>query len=525
MGSWLGYAWLRAHLDLPVTRTLLILSQIGGDRRSTFQDGVRHDVYRLSSKPDDTPVAHLAFALKHEGVHLELLSHAFDKIDKQALIYWITSEPTGQYARKAGFLYEWLTDDTLDLPAISASYRDLLDPNEVIVADTPIKNPRWRINNNLPGTRHFCPTIRRTRLLNLIKNYDCAGRLQSMESDYGADMMTRSAVWLALRESRASFSIEHESDQKSRVHRFALAMSRYCGEFDTPLTPEALTELQDNILGASTIRHGLRQSPVFVGSGTQEMGTYVHYVAPSSDEVEPMLGGLQAFIDKTGNGNPIIRAAVVSFGFVFIHPLADGNGRISRFLINDTLRRDLAVPAPLLLPVSSTINKNAASRIAYDKILEAYSRPLMAKTFSDIQFTSRTTYPDGVVSDFGFSGNDTLRPAWRYPDLTEQSEYLFHVVHETIEYEMRHQIQSHCAYVEAREKVKDFLEGPDEHLDRIIRSIERDAGQVSNKLRKEFPILSNLEITEPIQEIVREYIANQPQRQSYDSDAEFNFVL
>lgn len=520
MGSWIGYAWLREHFSLPITQKLPVLSRIGRDRKTIFQDGVRYETFRSSAKPDDTHIAHLAFALKHEGIHLELLAHAFAKINKQALTDWIASEPTGQYARKAGFLYEWLTDDTLQVPAISGTYRDLLDPSHVVVSDTPIKNPRWRINDNLPGTPYFCPIIRRTELLELIKNYDCAGRLQGMEEDYGTDMMTRSAVWLTIRESRASFAIEREGDQKSRIHRFALAMGRYCGRFDTPLTSEALTELQDNILGVSTIRHGLRQSPVFVGSGTREMGTYVHYVAPPAEDVEPMLKGLQTFMARTQNENPIIRAAVASFGFVFIHPMADGNGRISRFLINDTLRRDSAVPEPLLLPVSSTITKSSASRFDYDKSLEAYSRPMMAKTINDIQFGNRTTYADGVVSDFEFSGNNTLRPAWRYPDLTEQSEYLFHVVHETIEYEMRHQIQSHRAYVNARDHVKDFLEGPDEHLDRIMRSIEHNDGQVSHKLKNEFPMLDSPAISKPIQEIVQEYVANQQQRLSYDPAAE-----
>ena len=40
------------------------------------------------------------------------------------------------------------------------------------------------------------------------------------------------------------------------------------------------------------------------------------------------------------------RAGIISFGFVYIHPMVDGNGRISRFLINDVLRRDGAVPTP-----------------------------------------------------------------------------------------------------------------------------------------------------------------------------------
>lgn len=520
MTSWAGYAWLKEHFNLPVTQGLSILSQIGRDRNTRVQDGVRYETYRPNSQPENNPIAHLAFALKHEGAHLELLSHAFAKIDKQALTDWISSEPTGQYARKAGFLYEWLTGEDLGAPPVSGNYRDLLDPNDVVTATTPEKNSRWRINNNLPGTPDFCPIVRRTDLLDLIGDYDCAGRLQDLEDDYGSDMMARSAVWLTIRESRASFAIEHEGDQKSKIHRFALAMGRYCGQFNAPLSSQALTELQDNILGVSTIRHGLRQSPVFVGSGTQEFGSYVHYVAPDASDVAPMLQGLQAFMDKTGGESPIVRAAVASFGFVFIHPLADGNGRISRFLINDTLRRDSAVPEPLLLPVSATITKSTTRRAGYDKVLEAYSKPMMAATAHDIRFGATKTYPDGVISDFEFAGSDTLRPAWRYPDLTQQAEYLFHVIHETIEYEMRHQIQGARAYADARHQVKDVLEGPDNHIDRIMRSIEQNGGEISNKLKKEFPVLEEPSLGESICDIVRKYVANRPQRQKYDPEAE-----
>jgi hypothetical protein len=525
MDSWIGYAWLQEHFHLPVTQKLSVVSQIGRDRRTRVLDDVQYETYRVGAKPDENPVSHLAFALKHEGVHLELLSRVFTKIDKQALTEWIASEPTGQYTRKAGFLYEWLTNEMLQAPAVSGSYRDLLDPEHVVTASTPEKNTRWRINNNLPGTRHFCPIIRRTELLDLTDNYDCAERLQGMEQDYGSELMTRSAVWLTIRESRASFAIEHEGDQKSKIHRFALAMGRYCGRLEAPLTPESLTELQDNILGASTIRHGLRQSPVFVGSGTQHMGSYVHYVAPVADDVELMLKGLQTFMEKTVHESPIIRAAVASFGFVFIHPMADGNGRISRFLINDTLRRDTAVPEPLLLPISSTITRSTASRARYDAILEAYSRPMMAKTINDIHFGDRTTYPDGVVSDFKFTGNETLRPAWRYPDLTEQSEYLFHVIHETIEYEMRYQIQSHQAYIEAREQIKDILDGPNEHVDRILRSVEQNNCQIGNKLKNEFPALDNPAIQESIVEIVQNYMAARPTRRQYDASAVMEDLL
>lgn len=51
----------------------------------------------------------LAFALKHEGIHLEFLARLFDVTPVADLEAWVVSEPTGQYTRRAGFFYEYLT--------------------------------------------------------------------------------------------------------------------------------------------------------------------------------------------------------------------------------------------------------------------------------------------------------------------------------------------------------------------------------------------------------------------------------
>ncbi len=88
----------------------------------------------------------------------------------------------------------------------------------------------------------------------------------------------------------------------------------------------------------------------------------VHYIAPLPQDLEPMLAGLETFLDRTRGQSPLMRCAVAAFGFVYIHPLADGNGRVHRFLVNDLLRRDGAVPEPMILPVSALIAGSAAGR-------------------------------------------------------------------------------------------------------------------------------------------------------------------
>src|SRR3546814_11900442 len=99
--------------------------------------------------------------------------------------------------------------------------------------------------------------------------------------------------------------------------------------------------------------------------------------------------------------SPVMRSAVAAFGFVYIHPLADGNGRVHRFLINDILRRDGAVPEPVILPVSAVITDDSGERRSYDLVLDEVSKPLMQAAREHIAFTSsHPTYPDCFFLNF-----------------------------------------------------------------------------------------------------------------------------
>jgi len=76
--------------------------------------------------------------------------------------------------------------------------------------------------------------------------------LNELEVEYGADLLVRSAVWLTIKESRASFAIEHEEKQVDRIKRFAAAMAERCGKGNDPLDVKELTDLQTAILGRAT---------------------------------------------------------------------------------------------------------------------------------------------------------------------------------------------------------------------------------------------------------------------------------
>ncbi|WP_321793354.1 hypothetical protein [Caballeronia sp. J97] len=75
---------------------------------------------------DDTPVGHLEFALRHEGVNLEVIDAAFEHIEPEELIARLRATPTGERIRRACFLWEWLTGKELDAGAtVRGGYVDL----------------------------------------------------------------------------------------------------------------------------------------------------------------------------------------------------------------------------------------------------------------------------------------------------------------------------------------------------------------------------------------------------------------
>ncbi|MBF6623430.1 MAG: Fic family protein, partial [Pseudomonas stutzeri] len=488
----------------------------GGRRATQISDGHRLETYLEAMRPAATPAAHLQFHLRHEVPHLEFLSRLFARTGPDVVQAWINTEPTGQYARRAAFLYEWLTGESLTVPErIGGNYHDAIDSTKLVAAsdDRKIKVQRWRINDNLPGTRHFCPTLVKTDTMVAAMGLDVPRLFRQLTDEFGEDLLQRAAVWMTLRESKASFAIEGEADRASRIERFADVMARRTGEGDIPLNDTSLAQLQSEILGKRTTltRLGVRQSPVFVGE-TVRFQNIVHYVAPPVDDLTAMLDGLQVFLERTQGQSPVMRSTAAAFGFVYIHPLADGNGRVHRFLINDIFRRDGAVPDPVILPVSAVISDDSGERRNYDRILDEVSRPLMQEAREHITFASKqTAYPDGVVANLEFSANEQLRPAWRYPNLGPHVIYLSNIIRRTLTEQMREQSRYLRNHVRARHALKEVIEMPDHQADRVLRSIEQNSGELSNVLLKQMPVLGEPGVwTEIVENVSRAFKEDTP---------------
>jgi len=117
----------------------------------------------------------------------------------------------------------------------------------------------------------------------------------------------------------------------------------------------------------------------------------------------------------------VIHAAAISYGFIFLHPFEDGNGRIHRFHIHNILTLRGAVSKGLMFPISTAMLKNPA---LYDHTLGTFSVPLAQLVEYDLDVM-------GLITVIGETG-----PWYRCMALTAQTEALYDFVMLTIEHEL-----------------------------------------------------------------------------------------
>src|SRR3989304_10351534 len=128
-----GYSYLIEQYKL-AARPLSVSARIDARTKGRqLQQSGDQDVLVFEPKyqPENTLAGHLQFALRYEGINLEVLALLFQQTGKDELNTWLAVSPTSIYARRAGFLYEWLTRQELKSNVPSKTrYVDLVD-NEI----------------------------------------------------------------------------------------------------------------------------------------------------------------------------------------------------------------------------------------------------------------------------------------------------------------------------------------------------------------------------------------------------------
>ena len=150
-------------------------------------------------QPQESLQGHLTFALKYEGLNLTVLKRLFLATGPKPITHWVRDEPTGSYARRIWFLFEWLIGDQLGLPdAEGGRYVPVLD-DRLQFGGESTNSSRHRIKNNLPGNPNFCPLVFRTAELQAFCDLDLATRAREIVDKLPRDLLARTAAFLFLK--------------------------------------------------------------------------------------------------------------------------------------------------------------------------------------------------------------------------------------------------------------------------------------------------------------------------------------
>jgi len=477
-GSIVGYAAVIETLELPVPipDTIAMISE---KNRKYETEGWK--VFTPRHKPEESLYKQLIFALKYEGVNLLAFKKLFEKLSKAEIMDLVQAEPTGMYSRKIWFLYEWLLNERLPIPDLTIKEAVPLLDEDLQYAIKGTSSTRHRIINNLPGTNRFCPLIRKNAKLEQYIASSLATQSDKFLRGIRKDILQRASAFLLLKDSKASFTIEGESPKSKRAVRWGHAIGQAGMQ---ELTKEELIRLQQLVIeNPRFVEMGFRTKGGFVGEHDRESGEPLpDHISAKWDDIDSLISGLIDMQKLLLNDDfdPVLAASILAFGFVFIHPFEDGNGRIHRYLIHHVLAQKKFAQQGIIFPVSASILDHIGD---YRKVLENYSHPLL-------DFIEWKETPDHNIEVI----NDTM-DYYRYYDATTQAEFLYDCVHDTIENIIPSEIKYLMQYDTFKNYLEEEFEMPDKLVAMAVHFLDQNNGKLSKRARdKEFNGLTEKEI-------------------------------
>jgi hypothetical protein len=471
------------RLPLPVVQSIVAPST----RRTIISDREVLEQYPKSYLPDGI-TGHLKFAMRHEPLDLRVLSAVFAAMDVRELERWIREEPTGVFARRAWYLYELLTGRTLDVPdLIPSGYIDLLDPKLHVTGPRQLVR-RQRVNDNLLGNRDYCPLVRLTPTIDSFIRKDLSSGTRAIIEGCDPAVLARAVHYLFTKETKSSFAIEGETPGADRTQRFVAALME-ASSFDAT-SKDAYVRLQQSIVDSRYAQLDWRTTQNYVSQTLSDYSEDVQFACPKDADVPGLMSAWMEMtrkLENPGATDPVVAAAATAFGFVFIHPFDDGNGRIHRFIVHHVLGRHGFTPPGILFPISAVMLRNRAE---YDRTLERFSSSIMPFVDYELDANGRMRIK-----------NDTVW-LYRYFDATPQAEYLYECIEETIRRDLRDEIAFLTVFDKAVRGVMEIVDMPNRRASLLARLILQNRGKLSSAKRPMFSEITEEEI-ERIEEAVR----------------------
>ena len=477
-GVLVGYGAIIEGLQLamPFPEQLSLISE----KRRNYSDK-NWKVFSSRTTFDDSLYKHLVFALKYEGINLLFFKKLFQQLSENEVLLILQQEPTGQYSRKIWFLYEFLMQKQLAIKDLTIKNFVPLIDEKIQYAVKGVRSTRHRILNNLPGTVDFCPLVFKTEKLETYISSNLSNKKDLFLNGIHKDVLQRASSFLLLKDSKASFTIEGENPGNNRATRWGKAIGQ-AGQ--KPLSIEELIRLQQIVIENSRFtKMGLRTEGGFVGEHDRVSGEPLpEHISAKQQDIEQLLTGLIATntILQEETYDAVLAATSIAFGFVFIHPFADGNGRIHRYLIHHLLATKGFTKQGVIFPVSASILDHIND---YRKVLETYSHVLL-----DFIKWKETTNHNVEVT------NDTI-DFYRYFDATKQAEFLYDCVNDTLDRVIPEEVNYLQKYDAFKRYLDNNYEMPDKLVALLVRFLEQNKGLLSKRaLVKEFSELKEREI-------------------------------
>jgi len=449
----------------------------------------------------DTFAAHLEFALKHEQLNLGGLKLIFNACDPSELVDYIKSRPRGVYTRKAWFFYEFLTGDKLDIPDNpKMNYISALDENEYI-ASQGHKEPRYKVINNLLGNVNFCPVVRKSDF-DISPWQDKKERLLDIIRDCDDELLERAIHYLFSHETKSTYSLENEQVDLNKSERFVQALG-LVGK-DWQISKDNLVDLQTVILDKEAAASDYRDTQNYVGQSVGYREVY-HHISTKPEDVSRLMDGIIKFVEDSKDLDPIMVAALASFGFVFVHPFDDGNGRTHRFMIHQILAEAGFNPEQIIVPISATLLKNQRE---YNQALEQYSSsvlPFIEKHIHDDQSITVT--------------NETAH-LYQYFDGTHLNEYMHATIDAAISIELKNEIKTIRIISAADTAINNSFDIPVQKRNLILKFALQNEGTLSNKRKQQLAQTIDIDTLNEIELLIKPIFTGEEEAYTPSDDFE-----
>ena len=467
---------LKLQVPLPAVRS----EASSGARKTVLADNLVIERYPSGYLPRGI-MGHLRFALRYEPIHLGVMAALFRALDRRQVEHWVRTEPTSKFGRRAWYLFELLTGQTLDVPDVMATgYIDLLD-HKVHVVGHRTQIRRQRINDNLLGFSFFCPLVRRTRKIAQFLKQDLAEEARRLAWDLDAPTTPGGHVHLPASPLSSFPSSDDLNSSSAALLSLQTAINEANPAFGLLYSRQRLLDLHALITGATTRETGWRQNQTAIVISWPAGAEEIRFIPPKPEDLSVLMLAwmkMAARLSTPGFTDPGVAAAVASYALLFLRPFEDGNNRLHRFLAQDIFQR-LANSSGRVLPLTAAL---AFERSAHENVL--------LKFFSSIRGLIHYTRLPGESSIEVH--NDTME-LYRYFDATTQVEHFYARLEQCVRRDMEGSLRFFRHREAAMRRIAEVVTMPAARAQALAGLLWEWGDQVPAEVRRRFPEVTDKE--------------------------------